>query len=384
MSHINITWESERTDHKFLAALEDIKLDIMKMCIADIAPYDYVEPDAENKNGIKYLNHIVPGEIIGSPSNVSIAATAMLMCSFGDFPIPPEIMEYITEEYEAGRVNEWKFPKTEEKFELGKALIEAFMEMGSPYYAACAMAGAAWVECGWNVHVYNKTEKGNGGVGHTGGWAGCGEGLFGLTFWSQKEKVIKKLNPPGIPQTKEGYEKSNKHLCDLDEKAWIDILKTYLEICVPKHKEILCTEEEPEDDETRTKILCSGYLFKAGGGMDSSFENAKEMTERYMRTHMAQAKNKETYKVYNGFALQIWTSIMLDKYLHDEEMDLDLQDLSSNDGQATTMGMNQDIAEKSANLHKSISKKTSSNKLVPPSAKKLDEETKIKLKNRRK
>ena len=41
-----------------------------------------------------------------------------------------------------------------------------------------------------------------------------------------------------------------------------------------------------------------------------------------MRTHIAQAKSKTSYQVYNGFALQIWISILLDKYLHNEEFDL--------------------------------------------------------------
>lgn len=324
MSNVKISWDSERSDHKLLAALENVKLDIMRMCLADIAAFDYEVPDAEHENTIRYLNKIVPGSVLGSPSNVSIAATAMLLCSFGEFPIPQEILDYIVEEYKEGRVNERKFPSTKELFEKGKTLVEAFMEKGLPYYSACTITGATWVECGWNVHVYNKLEHNNGGVGNTGGWPGCGEGLFGLTFWTQKQKVIKKMMLPGIDQniTKEGYAKNNVHLCDLDENWWIDILKTYLEICVPKHKDILYSEEEPEDDETRTQILCSGYLFKAAGGLDSTFENVKETTEKYMRTHIAQAKNKTSYQVYNGFALQIWISILLDKYLHDEEFDL--------------------------------------------------------------
>lgn len=328
MSHVQISWESERIDHKMITALQNVKLDILKMCLADIEYFEYEKPDAA-KNGIRYRNHIVPGEYIGVPSNISIGATAMLMCSFGEFPIPPEILEYITEEYENGRVNEENLPQSEEAFEKGKFLVEAFLEKGIPYYAACAITGATWVECGWNVHVANAIEMNEGGVGGTSGWAGCGEGLFGLTFWSQKSKIIDKMMFPGLPKgmSSSDYETSNKHLCDCSEQEWVDILKEYLDMNVPKHKEILCREESPETDEERTLVLCSSYLFKAAGALDSNFDNVKETAERYMNTHINQAKtflHQEDYHVYNGFASQIYVAIQLDKYLHGEDLDIDM------------------------------------------------------------
>ena len=301
-----------------------MKLDIMEMCLDDIEDLDLSEIKPNKKDLVRYKNNIIPSKSPGVPSNVSIEATAIMLASFGDFPIPPEITAYIKDAYDNGRVNDNKIPSNEDLYEKGKNILMAFIEKGIPYYSACAMTGACYVECGWNVNVYNKLEKERNGVGGTGGWSGCGEGLFGLTFWSQKYKVMSKLMLPqmDVNTTQHQYDtRDYPHLCDCNESQWVDILEAYLDVCVPKHKEILYSTDIPEDDEARTKILCSGYLFKAAGGLESTFDNVKDTTARYMRTHTMQGG--EGYHAYDGFALQIFISIFLDRYLHGAGVDLE-------------------------------------------------------------
>ena len=325
MESKTVKWKSSRVDQTVLASLRNVQIELMQLCLEDIETFEYDVPDILKSKKIRYKNHIVPGNVPGLPGNISIGATAVLLASWGEFPVPQEILDYVKDAYENNRIKESSLPSSEEMFERGRNIVSSFMNKGIPYYSAIAICGACWVECKWNVHVANKLEKDDGGVGGTGGWPGCGEGLFGLTFWSQKQKIISAMTLPGIPSdtTKDDYkDASAKHLCDLDEETWIDILAKYLEICVPKHKDILCNEETPKDDEERTKVICSSYLFKAAGARDATFDNAKLTAESYMKTHTAQSKNPK-YQAYDGFALQVLISIMLDKYLHGEDVDLD-------------------------------------------------------------
>lgn len=315
-----IEWKSDRIDHYLLASLENLKMDFMKMAIENLS---YIDLDKTNlSESIKYNNYIVPGDFPGMPSDVSVGATAILMCSFGQFPVPKEILDYVMYALETGAINERNLPNNEDIYETGREMVMTLMKKGFNYYSACAIAGATFVESHWNVHAANMMELNNGGVGGTGGWSGCGEGLFGLTFWRQKDAIMKKLLLPGLVNvSKAEYEKArHKHLCDCTEEEWVDILKTFLEISAINHHEILTNEDVPEDDETRTQILCSSYLFKAAPGLSSKFDNVKTVTENYMRTHIRLSHNKN-YQAYNGFAFQIYVSMLLDKYINNGVFD---------------------------------------------------------------
>lgn len=313
-----IEWQSDRIDDYIICKLEDIKMNLAKLALCESYDLKLGKVDAHDINTIVYDNTAVKSPY-GGISHLSIGATAVLMASFGEFPIPPEVAEYIKMRWEDENVNTDNFPTSAELYEKGKAIVEAFLENDIPYYAAVALTGACFIECAWDVHVYNKLEKDGGGVGGTNGWAGCGEGLFGLTFWTQKEKIIKKLGLNSAWKSAEAYNNSNSHLCDEDEETWIEILMTYLELCAKKQYDVLGDEDaDYNDQETQAKTLFSSYLWKAGQGVDPDFDGMKKTAERYMNTHKKQSSNPR-YKPIDGFAQQVCISILLDQYLHNEK-----------------------------------------------------------------
>ena len=322
-----IEWKSDRICHYVLSKLNDMKMNISKIFIEDATGKEMSDSNTLKINTIKYKNEAVNGLFSGTPSTVSVDATIALMMSYGEFPIPEEVRKYIIDAFENGLINPENFPASDEKFENGKTILDAFIESGMPYYSACALTGATFVECGWNVHVFNSVEASGQGVDKTADWAGCGEGLFGLTFWSQKEKIIKELGydkTHQIPADKTKYnDKRAKHLCDLDEPEWIDIAKEYLKNSAEKDYDVLTNEDEPQSDDDFTEILSASYLWKAACGLTPTFDNVKDTAQKYLNTHKRMFGEGN---LHDGFATQICISIALDKYLHGETV-IDMNDL---------------------------------------------------------
>lgn len=315
-----IEWKSGRVCHYVIGELFNMKQNITKMFFEDVIGKDLGRSDSLNRNTLRYKNEIVEGPVIGSPSTLSVDGTIALMASYGEFPIPEEVRKYLVKCWEEDMIDEEKFPISAETFERGKAILDAFIEAGIPYYSACAMTGATFVECSWDVHTHNTAENEGKGASSTSNWTGCGEGLFGLTYWSQKVAIIISLGfnkTKGIPDTPDKYnDKRARHLCDLDEADWIEIAQEYLKKTAKKHYDVLFFEDEPENEDDLTEILCASYLWKAACGLDPTLENVEITTQRYKDTHRRMYGDKS---VHDGFAKQICTSIALDQYLHGAE-----------------------------------------------------------------
>lgn len=310
----HVQWESDRVAHDILSDFRKMNLTLLASCVEQLTAYDMNVPNP-TKN-IQYNNFLISGAWPGSDSHVSVDATAVMMArKGGEYPIPPEVMEYIKQARDEDRVPDRNLPNSEDRFERGVEILQAFLDEGVPYYSAVTMTGATWVECGWNTNVVNTSERDGKGQGGTEGWTNAGEGLFGITFWSTKKKIIQKLHSLGkginVSDDESTYRKpSATHLMNLSDADWITIAKIYLDICAKKHAEILMNEDTPANDEDRTKILSAGYLWKAAPGREATFENTKTTADIYIREHERQG----AIRAKNGFALQIWTSIFLDQY----------------------------------------------------------------------
>lgn len=317
----HVQWESDRVAHDILSDFRKMNLTLLASCVEQITAYDMNVPNP-TKN-IQYNNSLISGAWPGSDSHVSVDATAVMMArQGGEYPIPPEVMEYIKQARDEDRVPDRNLPNSEDRFERGVEILQAFLDEGVPYYSAVTITGATWVECGWNANVVNTHERDGKGLGGTEGWKNCGEGLFGITFWSTKLKIIKKLHSMGlasnVPEDESKYDKKGPRLMELSDSDWITIAKIYLEMCAKKHAEILMNEDEPANDEDRTEILSAGYLWKAAPGREATFDNVKKTADIYIAEHERQG----AIRAKNGFALQMWTSIFLDQY-YNELIDVD-------------------------------------------------------------
>ena len=325
-----VNWRGNRLAHWMISEIEDMRRSIIKMGLEDITGEIIPDHDLVEEKNIVYKNSVVEGPIPGSSSKLSVDATIALMLQYGDFYIPEEAKQFIKECYDNDELRLDNLPTSEELLEKGKAIVDAFIEAEYPYYSAVALTGATFIECGWNVNVYNKLEKNGGGEAGTSGWENCGEGLFGITFWSQKQKIIQKLGTtsPPVSDKLEIYQKEITqsrpyvHLCDLNEEYWGKMAKIYLEDLAKKQNDILVREELCGDTEY-LETLAASYLWKAGQGREPEFENAKKTAEIYQKVHTKQNNGKPAM---NSFAQQLCVSIILDQYLHGLE-DFSLEDL---------------------------------------------------------
>lgn len=325
-----INWKSDRLIHDTIGDLEDIKMNILKIALEPVVGKELAKCNSKENQEIEYDNKAISGIIPGSSSRISVDATVAAMCKTGNFPIPKEVAQYIKEAQEEGRVDENELPQSEELFEKGRNILEAFVENGYPYYAACALTGATYVESRWNVHAVNKSElNSKSGVRSTYGWTNCGEGLFQITHWKTKKTVIDTLNPPGVSNNESLYKDARAtHLSSLNEEWWAKIAKVFLNDVAKKHGDILINEDYEETDSALTEILSSSYLWKAAPGLDATFDNVKTTAEKYIRTHERQSSNP-AHKAHNGFVTQVLTSILLDQYMHGSEFDLDVNDVQN-------------------------------------------------------
>lgn len=333
MNEKTVKWEGDRLAHWMLAELEEMRRSILAMGLEGVTGHAIEKYDLVDDHNIEYDNNIVEGIVHGSTSHISVDTTIALMLQYGDFYLPEEARQFIKECFDNKELRPENLPDNEDLLEKGREILEAFMEVGYTYYSACALVGATFIECGWNVHVFNKLEFSGKGVNNstirTNGWANCGEGLFGITDWRQKVKLIKALGPttPKISQDEQTYNKSQQapgygHLCDLDEEYWCEMARIYLEDTAKEHSDKLLREELADDTE-HLESLAASYLWKAGAATAPEWEKALEVAERYQVTHTFQNNG---VPAMNAFAQQLCVSMFMDQYLHGEET-LTLEDL---------------------------------------------------------
>lgn len=370
-SSVSVNWITDRLDDDIVKNLEDLKYNLLGMLMPDLGknfnsilssriPKELSSKNIEEKIERKILfdNSIIKTRN-GSNSHFSPGATiAALAMHYSEFVIPPDILAYIKEHLaseEEISLYMKRIPNTEEQYQNGKRFFDILIELGFPSQSAYLLCGAIWVECGFNANLYNKDEaKGNSGtVKSAQGMSNCGEGIFGLTFWSQKLKLIKalSLNTQDSPMyglktgsgnvdknieiyakvsdtekdyntIREGYGR----LYQLKEDMWIKLLEEYIKginklvgddkstyeyIMYDGKPNPNSTNEEDEDH----KIFYSCYLFKAATGAGRTFKNTKTWAEKYMATHkkIAQGKGKNT-KVDNGFVKQVLVAYALSLY----------------------------------------------------------------------
>lgn len=366
---VSVKWQTERVEDKMFQIYRDIKNDLISI---NLSSFNYIDLnktfDKEKNDKIQFNNYVIK-TVLGNNSTFSVGATiAATRRAGGHFVIPPDLIEYINQEISSTLIFEKYisgFPNTTELYDKGRDLYQFFIDEGYPTQAAYALCGAAFVECAWNPNVYNKEEqkKEGGTVALAGGWSGCGEGLFGLTGWGQKQAIIKKLglNVNGaqcykynifgnlnknetvtrkIPADEYTYNQGpRKHalLFQCVESVWVKILKEYLS-GLPKHGDddkkpydylmyagTPVGSSESNDDDHR--LLYASYLFKAGyGNGGTTFENMVKRVNAYKRTHKnIYSKKNPDYTPIDGFIKQLLIAYLLAEYVNDtpiEELSL--------------------------------------------------------------
>lgn len=320
----HIIWDSHKLDGYIFSSIYDIKINLLKESL-EFLGYDFGKTDTDRINKIKYNNYLVPGIGPGVTSHISLGAALVALSSyFSNFNIPEDLIKYIQEEAEAGRVKETSLPNTEDQFEKGENIYLAFKDLGFSDEASFALTGACWVECGWDVHRINKAELNGSGIMKTSGYSGAGEGLFGLTYWSQKKKIIDALNPPGIPSDEFEYNKKHsRHLMDLDDDWWVRIAEYYIKNMAPNHFNVL----NDEDDHI---VLYASYLWKAAPSRTPDFDSVKKTVEKYIQQNekMYLARNP-SFRMHNGFCTQLCVSYLLSRFVNGDETP-SLKDLGVN------------------------------------------------------
>lgn len=361
---VNVKWINDRFEDELLKLYKSAALDILAMSTS-IFGYEEIDTilSKPNDKRITFKNNFLKNRFENT-SAMSVSGTiAILTRQTGPFIIPPDIIDYMKEEIpddiELDRYLK-RFPTDEDIWDKAKEYYEALIDAEFPTQSAYSLCGAFYTECTWNPNVVNVDEVANKNANVKGGWADAGEGLFGLTFWSQKENIIKKLNlgagceiylwqngratktvtSKGITTKRDEYNKGPAGgatvLAQCTEKVWMEILKTYIEGLGKgngddkKTIEYIMYDEEPvgstdnEDDDH--KLLYATYLFKAGNGYKKSFEPLVKCIESYKRTHenMYQKKNP-TFKAKNGFVEQLIAAWALSRYIVDE---IEVKDLA--------------------------------------------------------
>ena len=366
---INVEWLTDRYEDDIVKAYRSMTLNLLSSELS-VFGLDDLDKSLVLTDKLKYVNKIIT-KTRSNDSNFSVGATiAAFSRHTGPFIIPPDIIDYIREEIQSQEeLNRYiaGYPDTEEIYNKGKELFEELIKAGYPTQAAYMLAGAAYIECNWNVNQYNKAEASNNGVAGTGGWTGCGEGLFGLTFWNQKKRLIEKLglntrrvtvyllginNQLDLNKTAECsisvdpkrykpatfLNTSSACLFQCQTDVWVELLKTYIESLGKgigddkttydylMYAEPPLGNRDPDDDDH--KLLYSGYLFKAGNGYKKSFESMKKCVDKYKDTHkrIYGGVNNPNFKAKNGFVSQILVAYLLSLYVNDiplKEINLD-------------------------------------------------------------
>lgn len=363
--NISVNWLSDRFDDDYCNMYKDIANDLIAINLSSL---NYKEINSafniEVNRKITFNNSLIK-TALGNNSAFSFGASIAALSNNIAYPfvIPPDIIRYINEEIDT--TEKFKkyvdtFPSNTELYDIGKRLFDDFIGEGYPPQAAYSLCGAAFVECAWNPNVYNKAEvlKKKGTAKAAGGWSGTGEGLFGLTCWYQKEKIITSLSLNTIPVECYRYANGKIHkeqpkiwrtitsneakynsgpdkttlLFQCTEAIWVKILKEYLAKQnahstdekkpldyilydgVPKN-----SEDEEDDDH---KLLYATYLFKAGyDNKGTTKENVKARADAYKRTHEKIFKaDNPNFTSVNGFIKQLLIASLLAQYIETNDI----------------------------------------------------------------
>jgi len=358
---INVKWVTDKYDDDLLYKIKDVTNDIVSSTFS-IFGYTDVDKLIQTNDRISFENTIVKTKL-GGRSGFSIGATiAILSRKFGKFIIPDDIIEYIQKEIKDKKTYERymkNLPTSEDQLKKGMILVDEFLKAGYPTQAAYSLAGSAWTECHWDPNIYNSLEQRNNGTGGTGNWSGCGEGLFGLTFWNQKKKIIERMslhtntntmykwngnsvnknekyqglisNDENVynkgPFPSRNNDRNKGCLFQLTEDMWIKIMKVYIENLgtasgdekptidylmydgIPNGKD----GDKTNDDH---KLLYSSYLYKASPGTKKEWEAMLKVINNYKGTHKAQS-NRSNFIPINGFVEQLLAAYILSQYCND-------------------------------------------------------------------
>lgn len=362
---VNVKWLNDRFEDNLLRLYKSAALDMLTMSTS-IFGYEEIDKllGSTDKKKVKFNNTFLKNRF-DNPSAMSVSGTiAVLSRQTGPFIIPPDIIDYMKEEIpdeqELDRYLK-RFPDDEELWDKAKEYYEALIDSEFPNQSAYSLCGAFYTECTWKPNVVNVDEVANRNKNVQGGWADAGEGLFGLTFWRQKEKIIKKLGldrgcdiylwqrggitktktSKGITLNKSLYNKGPAGgatvLAQCTEEVWMEILKAYIDGLnkAPgddkKPLEYIMYDEEPvgstdnEDDDH--KLLYATYLFKAGNAYGTTYEGTVKRTNDYMRTHKDMYESRfPGFKPKNGFVEQLIAAWALSRYVADEIKVEDLAD----------------------------------------------------------
>jgi hypothetical protein len=278
---------------------------------------------------------------------------------FGDFVVPESIVDYTAQARRDNRVPDKSLPTVKTLLDKGKKyyeMVEKETEINKK--ALFGILGAFWSEIAWAFENKNaqinkqemhgdkseeeQKELNNGTVNAnvvtgTTGASGCGEGWFGLTFWSQKQIIIRelkklkssgKLNDPVIDELIEsedattGYGSNGKMLAHCSDETWCKICEIYMKKCaVTSGKALLSDSEDPDMEE----LLCASFLWKAADGAATekglNMDAVEDVVQMYIRSHEKQNRaNNPNYKAKNGFAHMIYAGIMLALYMDTNEV----------------------------------------------------------------
>lgn len=284
---------------------------------------------SDKKGGINYFNYMFSdqydekdkklddkGKIFGALS-VYDALEKYGGVAIGDFICPPDVLAYVKEKRAASDngIPSSNIPRDEARYENCKKAMEEILRhdkrlQGHPIMC---LAGAFWVECGWKFeHVLNTAEaSGNGNKG-TGGYTNAGESWFGITFWGQKKKIITGMNLP-CSSNESNYKPGNM-MCDLPFSTQAKIVPWYLENMVPKPGKVLLEfNKGPKTPEQAKQCIGASFVFKAGNWKNSGnwWDDAIDAAMHY---------TKSVTSAFDGFALQIYMSLMFARYLKDKKV----------------------------------------------------------------
>lgn len=353
----NVYWNSEKYIDSTIRELLSIKMNLMKESIESLG-LEFQKTTQYNDNFIRYKNWVLPGMSEGSPSNETVdTAIALLFATTinGDFPIPAVFLSYIKEMIDNELVNEkyiTELLSTNGILYNGKMLVQTIVNAGIGNYAAIALAGALYIESGWNVSGCPKQNEFTGIIDHKRyklnskgrNWSDASEGLFGLKFWEEKEKII---NDPEFTVLKEKYnipERYSKynedlaggnvdtmyvvqwkrtrfyasgHLSNLGLYEWCTPLKLFLKNSVywssvfeksPEHDKFVVDR----NDDYLITCLSASYIFNNGGG-NPTFEKAKSKSADNKAKHASLGDD-----VQDDLATQLVVSIALSMYIRGE------------------------------------------------------------------
>ena len=265
--------------------------------------------------------------------------------TFGDFVVPPELLNYFRNEYREGYIPDITIPK--ETLEKCKEMHSEWNNYASQFsipafnnQAIIGIMGALYVEGGLNDYIRRKGGMSDGasgirtintaeakGSGPGGASAGsAGECWFGLTFWNSKIPYINYINQHiqtgrKIPTDPNAYQTELRRGANGDASAvclatasmqaqWYMLLK-YIQNS-NKYKDI--TSDDP------LTSCIAVYLYKAAPGAKTLMEDAKTWVEKYKSTHIRlYGQGKPNYKPYNGWAKQICYSMLLAQYILEDK-----------------------------------------------------------------